>query len=132
MPQLRGRPGDPSRAAFAAGGYNIYEPQCFEPPQPAGAIYYTKTKLQTDHPEMVSRAAMIRTRDHKLILRPQGQSELYSYGSDPAELNNLYGSATVASVQHKLLGSDASLAQERRDLIRKSAEGRLQKLKGAS
>ena len=31
MPQLRGQPGDPARAAFCEGGYNRNEPQCFEP-----------------------------------------------------------------------------------------------------
>ena len=102
VPQLRGQRGDPARAAFAEGGYNVYEPQCFEPPLPPGNIYYPKTKLQTDHPEMVSRAAMIRTRTHKLILRPQGQSELYAYNEDPAELHNLYGDSSVATVQHDL------------------------------
>src|SRR5690348_2046433 len=31
MPQLRGEPGDPDRAAFCEGGYNRNEPQAFEP-----------------------------------------------------------------------------------------------------
>jgi choline-sulfatase len=101
-PQLRGQAGDPGRAAFAEGGYNIYEPQCFEPVPAPGNIYYPKTKLEIDHPEMVSRAAMVRTRDHKLILRPQGQSELYAYRDDPHELHNLYDEAGAAAVQRDL------------------------------
>jgi hypothetical protein len=31
IPQLRGEPGDPRRAAFCEGGYNMYERQLFEP-----------------------------------------------------------------------------------------------------
>lgn len=103
MPQIQGGAGDPDRAAFAEGGYNIYEPQCFEnniadPRQ----IYYPKEHLEVTHPEMVSRAAMVRTHTHKLILRPGGQSELYAYKDDPHELHNLYGDASLASVQCEL------------------------------
>ncbi len=101
--QLRGAAGDPARAAFCEGGYNIYEPQCFEPPAPEGEIYYPKIHLQLTQPLMISRSAMVRTREHKLILRPQGQSELYSYRDDPREMHNLYGQPGAAAVQHALL-----------------------------
>ncbi len=102
VPQLRGEAGDPGRAVFAEAGYNTYEPQCFELPQAPGEIYYPKTKLETDLPETVSRASMVRTRDYKLVLRPQGQSELYSYKNDPRELNNLYDQTSTATAQHDL------------------------------
>ena len=101
-PQLSGDAGDPDRAVFAEGGYNIYEPQCFEPSRDAGEIYHPKTKLEQEHPEMVSRAAMVRTRDHKLILRPNGQSELYNYAQDPDEKHNVYGDTSAANIQHEL------------------------------
>ncbi len=102
VPQLRGEAGDPGRAVFAEAGYNTYEPQCFALPQAPGEIYYPKAKLETDLPATVSRASMVRTREHKLVLRPQGQSELYSYKNDPRELNNLYDQASFAAVQHDL------------------------------
>ena len=51
---------------------------------------------------MITRSAMVRTRTHKLILRPQGQSELYAYRDDPRELHNLYGESSVAGVEHEL------------------------------
>jgi choline-sulfatase len=102
MPQISGQRGDPNRAAFAEGGYNIYDPQCFEPSMSAGEIYYPKTALEREHPETVSRAAMVRTQDHKLILRPSGQSELYDYGADRDELHNLYGDSAAAGIQHQL------------------------------
>lgn len=102
VPQLHGPGGDPERAAFAEAGYNTYEPQCFEVPTAPGQIYYPKTHLQLTQPEMVTRAAMIRTRDYKLVLRPQGQSELYDYREDAHELHNRYGESSVASIQTDL------------------------------
>lgn len=104
MPQLRGEAGDPGRAAFSEGGYNIYEPQCFEPANlKPPAIYYHKEKLEIDHPETVSRATMIKTLEHKLVVRPGGQSELYDVAKDPRELHNVYGDRSYAGVQEKLL-----------------------------
>ena len=105
MPQLHGEPGDPGRAAFSEGGYNIYEPQCFEPAagRTPRMIYYVKERLEVDHPEMVSRAAMIKTADHKLVLRPGGLNELYDVAKDPRELHNVYGQHSYASAQQNLL-----------------------------
>lgn len=102
MPQLSGRPGDVDRAAFAEGGYNVYEPQCFEPVSSVGGPYKGKLTLQNERPETVSRAAMVRTRDHKLIVRPNGQSELYDCEKDPAQNNNLFGTRGVATVEGDL------------------------------
>lgn len=100
MPQIHGGPGDPKRAAFSEGGYNQYEPQCFEDnDQTPGSLYYPKEHLEDTRPETVSRAAMVRTHDYKLISRPQGQSELYIYQSDPHELNNRFGERDVAGIQ---------------------------------
>ncbi|HEV2274984.1 MAG TPA: sulfatase-like hydrolase/transferase [Acidobacteriaceae bacterium] len=104
MPQIHGGPGDPKRAAFAEGGYNQYEPQCFEDNEHTpGPLYYPKEHLETSQPETVSRAAMIRTREYKLISRPQGQSELYIYKDDPQELNNRFADRDVASTRCELL-----------------------------
>jgi choline-sulfatase len=105
LPQLRGDAGDPNRAAFAEGGYNAYEPQCFEPLKdfnsPAN-IYYPKVKLQNEHPETITRATMVRTLDAKLILRPDGKSELYDLKNDPRELHNVYGENAYSSIQSEL------------------------------
>ena len=103
LPQIHGEAGDAERAAFCEGGYNDYEPQCFELPLPPQAIYYPKTHLQLTQPEMITRAAMVRTHSHKLILRPSGQSELYAYQQDPEELHNRYGEVGAASVQNELM-----------------------------
>ena len=102
LPQMTGLAGDPARAAFCEGGYNVYEPQCFEPLGSGGEDYVGKVRLQNERPVTVSRSAMIRTRTHKLIRRPQDQSELYSYRDDPQERNNLFGTSGVAAVQTEL------------------------------
>ncbi len=103
LPQLHGQPGDADRAAFAEGGYNIYEPQCFEPPRPPEEIYGPKSQLQVHHPETITRCAMVQTRDYKLVLRPGGQSELYDSRQDPQELHNLYGEPGAAAIRHRLI-----------------------------
>lgn len=102
VPQLKGGKGDPDRAAFSEGGYNVYEPQCFEPMGAGGGPYEGKIRLQNEDPVSVSRSSMVRTRTHKLIVRPQDQSELYSFADDPQERNNLYGERSVATVQAEL------------------------------
>ncbi|MDE3149623.1 MAG: sulfatase-like hydrolase/transferase [Acidobacteriota bacterium] len=103
MPQIRGGSGDPNRCAFAEGGYNLYEPQCFEDTlHDPSSLYFPKENLEIEHPETITRAAMVRTPEYKLISRPQGQSELYIYKSDPQELHNRYGESSVAAIQTAL------------------------------
>lgn len=103
MPQIRGERGDPSRAVFAEGGYNTYEPQCFEDSNhDPSSLYYPKGYLQTNHPETITRAAMVRTAEYKLISRPQGQSELYFYIDDPGETHNRFGEASASAVQTEM------------------------------
>ncbi len=99
MPQIHGGAGNPKRAAFSEGGYNQYEPQCFEDNATLGSLYYPKEELQVKHPETITRAAMVRTHDYKLVSRPQGQSELYVYKDDPQELHNRFGDRNVADIQ---------------------------------
>ena len=103
MPQIHGAAGDPLRCAFSEGGYNEYEPQCFEAGnRDRASVYYPKGHLQNIQPRTISRSAMIRTPDYKLISRPQGQSELYVYADDPQELRNRYGETSVATLQTRL------------------------------
>lgn len=102
IPQLTGMTGELGRSAFAEGGYNVYEPQCFEPPGAGGSDYTGKIRLQNETPVTVSRSSMIRTRTHKLIMRPQDECELYSYEKDPREENNLYNDSSVSSIEHDL------------------------------
>jgi arylsulfatase A-like enzyme len=100
MPQLRGSPGDTARAAFAEGGYNSYEPQAFEPI--IDGLYGPKTRLQNERPETVSRCAAVRTQRHKLIVRPNDQSELYDCQQDPMQKNNLFAATSLRDIQAQL------------------------------
>ena len=89
--QVKGGSGDPNRATFTEGGYNIYEPQAFET-VPQHGVYVAKTSLEAEMPEDVSRSVAIRTKDRKLIIRPQGQCELYDCVRDPKLTTNVIGS----------------------------------------
>jgi arylsulfatase A-like enzyme len=100
LPQVMGEAGDPQRAAFTEAGYNTYEPQAFEPL--IAGLYGPKTRLQNEHPETITRAAAVRSATHKLIVRPNGQSELYDCGGDPDMRQNLFGESSVAAVQAAL------------------------------
>lgn len=108
VPQLGGEPGDPNRAVFAEGGYDVREAHCFEGKpdrlfdgklRDPAHIYYPKGKLQQDHPESVCRAAMIRTQEYKLVRRTADVSELYDLRRDPRELNNVYGQEAYRTEQ---------------------------------
>jgi arylsulfatase A-like enzyme len=100
MPQLHGSAGDAARAAFSEGGYNSYEPQAFEPL--IEGLYGPKTHLQNERPDTVTRCASVRTRQHKLIIRPNDQSELYDCQADPQQKHNLFGDASSREVQNEL------------------------------
>ncbi len=50
----------------------------------------------------MSRCAAIRTRTHKLIERPGGQSELYDCRRDPANANNLIDDPAQAKTRAAL------------------------------
>ncbi|GAA0303498.1 hypothetical protein GCM10009087_11670 [Sphingomonas oligophenolica] len=95
--QLQGAAGDARRAAFSEGGYNIYEPQAFEPPR--GGVYAGKGALQNNDPAMISRDASIKTRHYTYISRPAGQDELYDRRNDPGEARNLIDESGMASVR---------------------------------
>ncbi|ODU70553.1 MAG: sulfatase [Novosphingobium sp. SCN 66-18] len=100
LPVINGGAPDMDRAAFSEGGYNIYEPQAFEPK--LGGLYAPKTDLQNDRPETITRAASIKTQRWSYVARPAGQSELYDRKADPAERRNLIADRSHERVREEL------------------------------
>ena len=98
-PQVEGAPGDSERAAYCEGGYDVREPWCFEPecfrgtyleaPQIEGTDYYPKCLQQQEEPDTVCRVVMQRYKDWKLMVRTNGQNELYNMKDDPSETTNV-------------------------------------------
>ncbi len=111
-PQVEGAPGDAERAAYCEGGYDTHEPWCFEPEcfkgtyldhtQAEGTDYYPKCLQQQQEPDTVCRVVMQRYRQWKLMVRTNGQNELYHMGEDPKETHNLYGLPEYAQIQQML------------------------------
>ncbi len=100
VPQIQGAAGDPGRAAFSEGGYNVYEPQAFEPK--LGGLYAPKTNLQNDQPETIARVASVKTSQHTLIARPGSKSELYDRARDPMETRNVIDERAYRDVRSNL------------------------------
>jgi len=99
VPQIMGSAGDPNRAAFTEGGFDTFEPQCYEPIPGKNTWYYDRLSLQIAEPETVSRTAAIRTAEYTFVSRPQGVSELYLRKDDPQERRNRFGDSAVDAVQ---------------------------------
>ena len=111
-PQVEGKPGDEARAVYTEGGYDTHEPWCFEPvcfkgtpldhPQLEGSDYYPKCTQQQEEPDSVCRAVMQRWKNWKLVVRTNGQNEMYNLEEDPLEMHNLYGKPEYAETQTAL------------------------------
>ena len=110
VPQLQGKSGDPDRAVFTEGGYDLPQDKfCFEGRPDVHSslmeeshIYYPKVMLQQENPETVCRSTSIRTQDYRLIIRSKQINELYDLKEDPEELNNVYQNPDYEAVKNRL------------------------------
>lgn len=107
LPLIKGDLKHHKDAVFAEGGYDLREPQCFETPVknpdiPMMGIYYDKTNIPEEYPDTVCRSVMIRTILWKMVLRTNGENELYDIQYDPNELNNLYEVQSYEKMKTKL------------------------------
>jgi len=109
--QVNGLPGDGARAVYAEAGYDTREPQCFEnagdTPEAReimheGTIYYPKFAQQELSPESLCRSVMRRDRNTKVVIRTNGDNELYDIANDPQEYNNLYLNPAYKPLFHEL------------------------------
>ncbi|OQA28824.1 MAG: hypothetical protein BWY57_03446 [Betaproteobacteria bacterium ADurb.Bin341] len=64
--------------------------------------YFEKLKLQQDDPTTVARAAMVRTREWKLVIRSAGREELYDLKNDPQERLNRADDPALNEIRNDL------------------------------
>ncbi len=92
LPIARGEDVNLRDAVFCEGGHGDHEHQSLElvdDDADQNFIYYQKGRIQTDNPDAVCKAAMVRTHDWKYIRRAADTDELYDMVNDPGELENL-------------------------------------------
>lgn len=109
-PQLKGAAGDPDRAVFCEGGLGAVNRHLCGPGTLEGGIledpdnfYYPPYKCIFDHPEVDARTVSVQTLTHKLVHRPEDESELYDLRIDPQELCNRFNDPEMAAIQQKLM-----------------------------
>lgn len=92
-------------AVFADGGHESAMRRRFNAGLWNGTHKATAGKQHTYHhePDSMARCSMVRTEQHKLVMREVGGHELYDLANDPWELCNRYGDPALAPVQAVLL-----------------------------
>lgn len=138
VPQLKGARGDKNRVVYAEAGFlypveleplhgggpqmlHSSDPHSLEYPRRQEELEGCPTNVTLRTPNFKGclgspRATMARTLTHKLVYRAEGDvSEFYDLVHDPKELNNLWNTAGVASVQAHLLGEMLQWYQETSD-----------------
>ena len=112
-PQIRDGVDNCDRVVYSEGGYDTREPHCFETLGPEGSIkrkvmgegtiYYPKMLHQEIKPDSVCRVIMRRDNRYKIVVRTNGQHELYDMEKDPQEYHNLYGKEEYQSLFDELV-----------------------------
>lgn len=105
MPIVKGEEVELRDAVFCEGGHGDYERLSLElvdGDSDPDFIYYEKGRIQTDNPDSVCKASMVRTRKWRYIRRAADTDELYDMENDPAELENLVDRPEHAGVRHEL------------------------------
>ncbi len=101
---LSGVLADPDRGhrdrAFGEGGFRLDEAPMNEMPQ--HFPYLIKGELQQERPELVGRAACVRTEDWTFVYRRYESDELYDRRDDPHETTNLVADPDHAEVLRSL------------------------------
>ncbi|WP_419687842.1 sulfatase-like hydrolase/transferase [Burkholderia theae] len=83
-------------AVFSEGGFRVEEADYFErSPFP----YDVKASIQKTQPELVGKAAVVRTREWAYVWRLYEQPELYRRSDDPHETVNLAGMPEHAAIE---------------------------------
>jgi arylsulfatase A-like enzyme len=106
---------DARKYVFAEGGFASFEPRDLEsdcdaiaqPCLPKGHQYYPKLRQQSERPDSVSRAIMVRSKTAKLVWRSDPKwgdkdNELYDLVKDPEELYNVWDHPDYKGMQAEL------------------------------
>jgi arylsulfatase A-like enzyme len=108
VPVLTG--GERPDAVFADGGHEVamrtrFNAKLWKPDRFTGAeVKAVAGKQHTYHGDRdsMARTSMVRTETHKLVMRENGDHELYDLIADPWELDNRHGDPALANVQSAL------------------------------
>ena len=98
-PLLRGEVDHVRDAVFADGGHGAAMRQRFN----FTGAESGKQRTYRECPDAMAKAKMVRTADHKLVMRETGDHELYHLPSDRWEMDNRFGDAGFAAVREDLM-----------------------------
>lgn len=103
---LLANPKSPHRdSVYAEGGreqelLEKYNPYLYSRGRPIA--YSAKYKVFFDDPQTLARAAMVRTKQFKLVHRLNGKAELYDLVEDPDEMVNVHGLRKYSEVERDM------------------------------
>ncbi len=84
---------------FCEGGFSPTDVDLFER---SGWLYAAKSTLQHEHPELVSRALCVRSREFTYVYRQSESDELYDRVADPAEVVNVVDDPALTTTRSEL------------------------------
>lgn len=105
LPELHGERDNLERIVFSEGGYNTVESTRNKASNQADGVnqpsnpYYRMINLSKQYPSTMCRGACIRTLQHKLVRRENGENELYDLTNDPREMTNLYHDKKMVNIR---------------------------------
>ncbi len=104
LPLLNGETEIHRDVAFSEGGFSPADNDLFE--DVMEGRYATKTRLQREQPELVSKATSVRTAEWTYIHRQSEPDELYSRTNDPQEHENVLDEHPKVVAEHRELMLD--------------------------
>ena len=103
---MNGTDGDEARFVYSEGGFYFENEQMIEANECLGQCpkgLYCPRGQEEAMPNGSPKAVMVRNSTAKLVYRPTGVSELYDLVADPRETQNLYHTASAATLRSELV-----------------------------
>ncbi len=102
LPLIAGETDEHREAVFCQGGRRHGETQCMEiasnPDLDPAMLYWPRMALQRREGPEHTKAIMVRTKQHKYVMRLYEQDELYDLEHDPQELHNRIADPSLAGL----------------------------------